>query len=620
MRRLACAIAVVGCRFNPGAPLDASGTVDSPPVFDDAGHEIRTWSFDTAQDFARATSLIDVGIDPMGSLTPAGYVYGGFVICGLDGNALWNETQTTVAFDPALAATPTGCGKWSGADIDASLVSNPTQYYGVSNLTNFSAWVLGEVYLTQGMHPFKLSAGDVAFLEIANPHAADWTQIAHSTSAGTVTATFMAKADGWYPIRIGWANSSNGYSLHFTDNGNHFARNQMRGRAEAPRGLLQTAFDRQLQLVNVSGANAMPRATVLAMDMLGPTTLPGVDGSPGPANGWSARWAGQFYVMTPGLLAVEVDSVDGNQVTLDGSGSGSNYSAGASAASTSVAQVTNAIQGWNDLVIDYNHAPGDVQGMQVVVTAAAETGLVNKALPAARLRPVEPPGDRLMVATNGSDITIPDNSNTGATHTIHVDGFANETITSARLRVVLTNPELNGLSFTLTAPGGTAFQRTSATTGSGMHTFFFDIAPSGSIPTTGNWTLKVVDTVNTTPSSNGTLSETDLTLHTSGGPDPIAKNPIWTSELIDNETSVASIESITWQAHSWMQNDVIVRLRACDAPCKQSDPWTQVQNSAPPPQSLAGHRYLQAQVEMTSDGIRAPELTSFVVVYKRNLN
>jgi len=38
-----------------------------------------------------------------------------------------------------------------------------------------------------------------------------------------------------------------------------------------------------------------------------------------------------------------------------------------------------------------------------------------------------------------------------------------------------------------------------------------------------------------------------------------------------------------------------------------------------PPSALAGHRYLQTQVEMTTDGVHAPEFEQFTCVYKRNL-
>ncbi len=595
-------------------------------MFDDAGHEIRTWVIDTAADFGKGTSLVDVGIDPWGSLTPAGYFYGGLTISGVDNTVLWHTGDMMWSFASTAGVTPTASARWNGQDIDSGVgpgADSPTTYFGVSHTNSFSAWVYGEVNLPAGASQFRLSAGDIAFLEIAEPHSDQFQQIIVA-KGGAQTAGYTAMAAGWHPIRIGWSNSSQAFSLsleYALGSGplGPLPRTTMRGRAEGPRGLMQYVFDHQILTATVDGT-VHPRPQIAAMDAIGPTTFqPLPDGAPNNTS-WSGRWTGQFYADMPGMYTLEVDSSDGNQLAVAGTGSGSNFATGEMGDSTSTVTATLA-QGWNDLTVDINKVQ-NTASLTLKVTAAPDPNLVGKAIALDHLRAVEPVADRLTCGTDGQMHAIP-NKGTG-TASIPFTGFTGETVSGLAMRLDFTNPEWQGLTFTITNPRNDKIQLNGGLNGSGELVLesqrdatsdpaFFQNLPVGTNP----WKVAVDDSVDTMMGRGGQINELDLVLHLANGPQPIATDPVWTSELIDNMTTVASFDSVTWMSRD-LAGAAVVRLRTCDAPCT-NEAWTAVQNGQPPPASLAGKRYLQAQVEMTSDGVHAPEFEQLQVVYRRNL-
>jgi hypothetical protein len=612
-------VVLAACSFRHGVDnggvVDSATSIDTPPSFDDAGHEIDTWTVDTAADFEKASSLVDIGIDPWGSLTPAGYYYGAFMIVGAN-TALWHTSDASYAFDATATATPAGAAPWFGPAI----VSSSLTALGITNTSNFSAWVLGEIYLQPGNHVLRLEGADIAFLEVAPPHTAAWSQIAVAKSAGsTSSAVFSVAVASWYQFRIGWSNSSPSYSLDLQHSNNgstfgHFARNEMRARADGPRGLLQTVYMHQLLLTQGGTGSEL-----LGADALGSVPSP-LYGEPF-NSAFSVRWAGQFYAQQAGTYTFSIASQDGDRVETMGSAAGSNFTASVVGNSKASASLNATSPGWYDIVFDVNSASGNPSAT-LQLSATPETALMNQPLPLARLRSVEPPTDRIAWTStaNGLQQTIPDRNQTTVNIPNNV-ALSNETITSVVARALIYNPEYTGLTFTLDNGHGTksVLDPTAFTTqNNGGFTYATYYWPVSSVilnnaTVGGPWSLTFADSVNS--GANGAVYEVDLTLHTSGGPQELAVDGLWVSQVVDTTYGLVSVDSVSWVDRPTVL-PAKVRLRSCDVPCT-NEAWSDATNGAPLA-GLEGHRYLQAEAEIYSDGSAAPELEQLQIVYRRN--
>ncbi|HUJ62659.1 MAG TPA: PA14 domain-containing protein [Kofleriaceae bacterium] len=627
MRRALVAVLCGACSFHHGAaPLDGNSLVDAPPVFDDGGHQIVPWVIDTAQDFAKGTSFVDVGIDPWGSLTPAGYFYGGLTIEGLSGTALWHDTDPTFSFDRTATVTPSGGAAWNGQDIN---ITNGLGYVGIGDQT-FSAWLVGEVYLGQtGTHQLKIAAADVGFLEIAPPHSTAWTQVVSTGGGQSPALQVDVTAPGWYQLRAGWANSTFNFSLSITHAApgsgsfERLSRSQMRGRAEGPRGLMQIYCNHQVLAATADPNGPQPRPALLAKDLLAQSNFNnGLSGGNVAASDWSARWVGQFYAQASGNYTFEVDSSDGNQLAVAGAGSGSGFAA--TTETNAKTTLTAALaQGWNDFTLDFNQSTGN-PSLQVKITDApeADSALIGQPLPLERLRAVEPVGDRAVFAASTQQQNMGNGSQ--VSESVTLDGFGDETASSIVVRAVLDNNQLQSVGLSVQNPRGDSINLgLGGASGNGTVVLFAALdAGDGAqffndAPVAGTWKLTAKD--NGTGSQQGHLDELDLAVHAAGAAEqPIATDAVWTSELIDNTTSIFSVDVVSWIVRDLGQTTT-VRLRACNAPCTDSDPWTTVDNGLVPPQDpFVGKRYLQAQVEMTSDGVHPPEFEELQMMYKRD--
>ncbi len=608
------------CSFRHGSSsIDGNSLIDSPPVYDDAGHEIVTWTTDTAADFAKAT-LVDVGIDPWGSLTPAGYFYGNLLFVGLDNMALWQQGSNNLSFDATASVTPTGMATWNTTAIAGG---TDLSTLGITHQT-FSAWLVGEIYLQQGDNQLALAGADVAFLDLAPPHSATFSRVVTSNGGNTATAHFNATATGWYPIHIGWANSTFNFSLSLqhappgSGTFTTFKRSELRGRAEGPRGLMQNVFNHQLLT-----SALQPATHVLATDALASLQTP-LYGQPGGANTWSARFAGQFYAMATGTYTLQVDSEDGNRIAIAGQGSGSNYVANATGASRSIVMPALA-PGWHDVVLDLTETGNDAASLALAVTAAPEPALVGQPLPLERLRSVEPPGDRAVMTATTAQQTLPDQGNV-TVNLPQMTALGGETVTGVIVRVNLVNPEYTGIGIVLKNPHGDTLtlDTTNAIIQNGSASYYYELTAASAGAATlianatvgGQWAVIVSDSTPTGgPNPNGRVTEADITLHTSGGPQPLATDAVWTSNVVDNTFAVTSVDDVSWVERATVM-PAKVRLRGCDAPCA-SEAWVDATNGAPLP-GAAGHRYLQAQVELFSDGITDSEFQRLVITYRRN--
>jgi hypothetical protein len=386
MRGWALVVLVAACRFRTGVALVDGDTSDVPVTFDDSGHEIDTWVIDTATDFAKGTR-VELGIEPSGAITPAGYAYGSVFSSGAEGAAIWHTTDTSFSVDAAASTTPTGAQLYL---LNAVTPTSDLASLGIAD-GNFSAWSIGEVYLTQGTYTFQLQANDVGFAEIALPHTATFTDVVASTGAAIVTATYYVPTTDWYPIRTGLTSTSAAfqYDLQITPPATaaprHFARNEIRGRVEEARGLMQILYRGEL----ITGSRS---SHVVAADALASLSLP-LYGQPGNQGAFSVRFAGQFYAKDAGSYVLQASSVAGDRVFAGGQTNGSNFAREVSTSSTSTATIASTGPGWYDAAFDINEPPGAAPSLAISVASGPE--LVGMPLPLQRLRPVEPPVARV---------------------------------------------------------------------------------------------------------------------------------------------------------------------------------------------------------------------------------
>lgn len=607
------------CGFKHGASAVDGNTSDVPPAFDDAGHEIDTWIIDTAADFMKGTR-VDVGIDPWGSLTPAGYFYDSLYAVGAAGAIVWQPTDATFSVDAAATATPTGAQLYFISAIGATTNLSSLGIAGPP----FSAWSIGEVHLTAGTTQFQLQANDVGFVEIAPPHSTAFSTLVVSTGSTLVTQPFVATDDGWYPIRLGMTTTTTSlFDLQITPSTEavprRFARNEMRARIEEGRGLMQMVHNHEL----LAGIRSSHQA---ATDALAGLTLP-LYGQPGNAGAFSARWAGQFYAKDAGAYVLQVTSLAGNRIAAAGQSSGSNYATDVASASSSMVTLNSTGPGWYDLVIDLNEPASTAPALAVTVASGPE--LVGMPLPLDRLRAVEPPGDRIPTErAQPMNLLIPDHASATVTLPV-IAALPGETVTSLVARLSVDNPEygsgrlklelqsphgdkvtLDGTAYSVNASGTATYYWPLDPTTTGAATLFANATVDG-----GAWSIIATDQMTTSGGGGGQIHEMNLVLHTSGGPNPIAPDAQWTSEVVDTMTALFDVDSVTWVERATTQ-PAKVQLRACDAPCV-AEPWVDAVNGAAIDLGT-GHRYLQARAEMFSDGIVAPEFEKLTIVYKRN--
>jgi hypothetical protein len=605
---------VAGCGFQSSAgDGDATGSQGGVP---------ETWSFDAASEFGAPGSLArDMTVEARGSLTPSAYSYGGLVAHGLAGTPLWSPSDTS--WSKVDTATPTGAGMWCG---EALTTQSALDYLGITtNKSTLSIWFEGEVYLQAGQQQtFTLDANDIAFIDLAPPGSTTFTQV---TTSG-FPKRFDTQVTGWYPIRIGLSDRDNSSSFNFTHSDTAgapvaWSRDRLRARTSELTGTLRSVYGRQLLSNGLAGPPVMHFEPG--------DLLPLTDFDPRPPQGggdtdWSARHVGQVYVVQPGAYTMTISSDDGNRGRLgsehgeshwhrdDGVGGG----AGVSTVTATLAE------GWNDLAVDYNQLSG---GQELQVQMSGPDFPTLAPVPRNRLRPVESSDDRLAVGSDNTSHGIVDGGGTAmdATATMFVAGYPGETVASIDLTYEVDSQRWNELKFELETPAVPPVRvtiRDLAANSGGNHIEQLTIpantaGPLAALlrgPVHGTWKLHVFD-VNV-GGNNSNLKNANLTLHTTGGVEPIARTAQWTSAVRDATTNVFAIDGITWDARLHDGSPLEVRVRTCQQPDCTDGAWSSMVPAAiafavPP------GRYLQVRVDMTSNGVQEPELRSLTVAYRR---
>lgn len=603
-----------GFRATQGAP-DASAPGELVPV---------TWSFPGAAELAAPGYVaIAMTIDARGALTPAAYGYGGLVARSQANNKVWAHGQVGwAALDPT---TVTGVGLWRGDAID----TGGLDYLGIPNKpSKVTLWLEGEVWLEAGSsEQFALHANDVAFIDIASPGSAVYMPVMESDA----TVTVPVPMTGWYPIRIGYSDGDNNgdFSFMHTDGAGPMApwsHDRLRARVGELSGVFRTVFGRQIFGGGVP-AGRMPVANLEATDLLNATDFDLTPQGLGDDD-WSARYAGEFYAAEAGAYTLQVTSDDGNRVRLGTAVKQTAWTrdtgVGFDPAVTTV--TANLAAGWNDLAIDYNEVTG-ARAMHAEIQGPGLSGAVP--VPRALLRPVEAADDRMAL---GTDDTARDIQNDGgptnpATATVHFTGFPGEKVSSIDVTLDAESDHWNQIRADLEVPpGGAAFRRRIRDHDrdiGGRRLVQASVPPGDSDlaallggPSTGDFKLHVYDDAG--GGNHSTLRGATITLHTAGGPERIARTATWRSAVLDAGTTVRTIDGISWDQRVPDGTGLEVHIRVCQqAGCSDDPAWSPaVAPSAAV--AIAPGRFLQVEVDMTSNGLVEPELRGLAVMYRRD--
>ena len=589
---------------------------DGASMFDDAGREIRKWDFDTAADFgAGGSEALDVTIDPMGSITPEGYIYGALVARAVQGTKLWAVGDTD--WSKIATVTPVGHGLWTGHDLVANTID--LAFAGITNPAQVTVWFEGEMWINPS-ETFRILADDFAFLAAA--YDGKTYQVVLQDQGGVLSPP----AAGWYPVRIGWTDTTTGQLGFDMNPGGGFVpidHTRFRATASQLRGTFRNVYYRQ-----VHGGGLRERGPVMSIQdtPLHPTTtfdppLPGSVTVSTTAFDWSARWTGQFYALATGTYTFRVVSDDGNRIRLGGVTLGNAFVRDMSGEITTNIS-TELVAGWNDLVVDYNHVDGNKTFTVTVVDAPpADAALMGATIPRERLRPVEPRADRLIHLTElpSTPLTILDNSATDyAEITAPIGAHAGEVVSSIALTARVNTQSPSQLQFRLVAPNNQSQAVTMSVRpdpnggtshiASGVSTFM------AGMPANGAWKLGIADNSGSGSTGDSQYAELHVTMHTATGLEQIAKTSTWRSPIIENQTPVALVDFVRWNERAPTGSKVTVSIRTCAMASCADGAWVEVANGAAP--EVMPLRYIQLQVTMGSDGTREPEVDKINVQYR----
>lgn len=621
-RAVTVLVAVVGpACFHPVYDHPACGPADAcpedmvcvhPQNVCESKHER---NFDSAAAFAGG-QLVNMSVDARGALTPTAYTYGGLIAYGLQGTSLWHPGATD--WGAVDNATPSGAGLWRGDPIASTI---DLDYIGVSNKAVMTIWLEGEVWLdASAPETFSLQANDVAFLELASPGTSEYVRLVDSVNnvASTSAAAFHPPITGWYPIRVGFSDSDNQGSLKLLhgDGGGPlvaWTRDRMRARASELSGALRTVFFQQM----LGGGNGAvpPVAHFEDTALLPATSFPTVPQGTVHNTDWSARYFAQVYIQQAGSYTLSITSDDGNRGRLAAI-SGETSWAPNSGNANAVTRVTSMLRaGWNDLAVDYNQVAGKL-ALHVQLDGP---DFANTEVPRDRLRPVESADDRLAYGSDDTNYTAPDGGGAAnaAVASMPVAGYPGETVVSLDILYEVNSQHWEQIRVDLETPGtaGAAGKRVAirvddSSLGQGGLIAQLTIpanvtGPLATLlggPSNGTWKLHVYE--DKLDGSTSMLHTAKLTLHTTAGPERVARTASWASQVLDFGADVTSIESVTWDERVPDGTTLSVLVRSCQQKDCSDGVWMPARGLAIQPPAP----YLQLQVEMTSDGVTEPEL------------
>ena len=591
---------------------------DARPNIDDEGREIRAWNFDTAAEFGAAgMQAIDMTVDPLGALTPEGYVYGVLIARGVQGTKLWSGADAD--WSKIATVTPAGYGLWAGNDLDAAV--RDLSFVGITNTAMTSVWFEGEMWINPG-EPYKLTGNDTAFLYAALD-GVQFTKVLHNS-----TAAIQVTQAGWYPVRIGWADGDNNGDIELEVNpgGGFIPLEHTRFRATTShlRGMARNVYYREIHGGGIDGnppVMSVQETPIHTLTSFNPPLPGSVTISTMPFD-WSARWSGQFYATVAGMYTFRVASDDGNRIQLGSQVGTSNFTRNAKG--TVATEVTSElVVGWNDLVVDYNHVDS-TPSFAVTITAAppADAALVGLEIPKDRLRPIEPRADRLITRSNvpNTPVTIVDNqAGNFAELGMQIDAHPGELVSSIEVTARVNTSSPTQLAFRLIAPNSQQQSRTMIVVqdGNGGNSHIaqgvYDVMAN--MPASGLWKFGISDVSGSGGSGNSSYEELHLTIHTTGGREQIAPASTWRSPVIENATDVVLVDFVNFSQRVPAGAAVMMQLRTCAMADCSDGVWSEPLASGAAP-VLPRNRNIQLQITMSSNGTTEPELDKINIQYR----
>lgn len=599
----ALSLSAAACGFHPEGGEPAG---DGPGI-DDSGNRTVTLRDDTEADFRlEGVEVETLVIEPWGALAPAAYHAGG-LRAHVANTMRYTEVLDTT-WDEVIAGPPEGTGF-----MTRSLSGDPPGV-GLDSGDSWTYWAEGEIWLDAGTTAFVLEADDQGFLEIAGANG-EFTRVANARQ-GIGNGSFTAEAEGWYPVRLSMIEGvgASRFSISLFPNGAMFGQtlspSRLRTRVDAMRGMVLTGWDGP----TLSDGFHRTLATAGLIDAdFGNGRL--ADLGLTSDDQWSARWSGQFHANVAGSYRLRIDSDDGHRLYVNGERVSDRLP---DPAPGPVDVDVALLAGWNDLVLDYNELTGGAS-LALTVEDGPEPGL-DGALPASRLRPLEPRVERVDTAGDDVDASIPDNSVTGVSKAIVVGGLTGATVSSVDVTIGINHGRVQDLELYLVHPGGNEvrLRDNSGDGGDGARTWRYATDAFDDTPASGIWHVRVVDNQ---PGNSGSITDVDVAVHHHEGPDQLARSAAFTSLVRDLGAGVVALDTLRVGGRSPTADGIAVRLRGCDAPEQcAAEPWsdriTGALAAGGVPVDLPPRRYVQYRVELTSDGEREPELDWIELDYR----
>ncbi len=585
------------------APIDAppiDAPIDAPPIdapIDAPGPLTRTLVIDTAADFGQGPpTLFEAYIDPAGRVAPKAYYQAG-LCAGGSNNRLFTDGNT--ADGTVLPATfRTGLARFTDLNLADNTV--PTGV-GITDPTDWTYWMVGEIFLTQGSRTLSMLADDAGFVEIGQigTPTAFVKVMGGNRQDGERSATYNAIATGWYGVRYAVSQANGPIELYLKVDGQPVPRWNTRCRADQLAGLAQLAAD-EGRGGKVSGATIDATNGVVNVNwgFNSPTDL-GLTGN----DTWSTRWSGQIRIDVAGTFTFRLDTNDGQRMWIDGVKVTDAFDDAAHNITTAPIALT---AGWHDLVVEHHD---NVQG--AVARLLVQTGpeLVGLAIPPSRFRPAEARSERVDDRSRSTTIMIP----SAETFTFDVPAGATVTGVDVGYRVQMANPL--PLSVTLTKGAVTATLRmpNSLSTVDRINTAAFN----GQDPS-GVWTLNYLSSGGQTGLGLGAW----ITVHYA---DPARKGPIAETAALTTQVrdllegaatgTVTSVGPLRFTALPAPGAVHLTYLRTCATPLTCTGPWAGPYASGAMP-GVAPQRYVQFLFAISTDTDRDTYLDRVELEYQ----
>jgi subtilisin-like proprotein convertase family protein len=569
-------------------PVDAA--VDAVPI--DANESSGFFEDTTPADFGSG-ALTDVVVEAWGAIAPRAYYTGGLRVRGNDTATFTNAATATWAGVEAGIFTSAAA---PGRSIAVDWTTATPAGVGLTAGDDFTLGYDGEIYLEGGTWTFHVLADDHAFLELAPIGSTGFTRVASANVGAEATGTFVASADGWYPVRLGYCERTGSAALRVEMRGPTIAtrapvpRHRLRFAASGMDGLAVAAFDdsRMLGDTQTTIDRAMPAArnygTAAPAD-LGITA----------ADDFSVRWTGQLRIDVGGDYVFRYVTDDGQRLWIDGALVQDFFDATPHDTMTSPIALD---PGWHDLVVDLSESVATAQATLSVVSGP---DLVGASLPAARLRPVEARSERHDSGVDRTDRAIPDAGQVDSI--IAIDAPPGAKTHGIDVSWTFDHGYRGDLELILIAPDGsqTVVRDHVGGAATGTVTERVHVTALDETTASGVWRLRARDTVSL---DTGTLRDFQLTVHHRAGRPPIAPTASFVSTVKDLGDMVTAYTSFSWQARMGAGTTIKVYVRSGDTlDAALAAPWsTPLVDPAGGSPPVVARRYFQYRIDFESDG------------------